>query len=55
MCEEKIQLQSMSKAIICFNQRFVIKNSSSDVSCLTSIFDLSNLKITTSIKKIGSC
>ena len=37
--EEKIfRLQSMSKAIICINQRFAIKNSF--VSCLTPIQDL---------------
>ena len=33
----------MSKAIKCVNQRFAVKNSG--MSCLTSIFDLINLKI----------
>ena len=38
-----LKLQPMSKAIKCVNQRFAVKNSG--MSCLTSIFDLINLKI----------
>ena len=38
-----LKLQSMSNAIKCVNQRFAVKNSG--ISCLTSVFDLINLKI----------
>ena len=39
---EMFQLQPMSNAIICVDQRFSVKNSG--ISCLFSKFDLLNLK-----------
>ena len=45
LCEVKIfQLQSMSNAIRCIDQRFAFKNSG--ISCLALIFNLSNLRTT---------
>ena len=41
LCKVKIfQLQSMSNAIRCIDQRFAVKNSS--ISCLALIFKLKN-------------
>ena len=45
LCEVKIfQLQSMSNAIRCIDQRFVFKNSG--ISCPALIFNLNNLSTT---------
>ena len=45
LCEVKIfQLQSMSNAIRCIDQRFAFKNSR--ISCLALIFNLNNLRTT---------
>ena len=45
LCEVKIfQLQSMSNAIRCIDQRFAFKNYR--ISCLALIFNLNNLSTT---------
>ena len=54
MCEEKkIQPQSMSNVIMCVDQRLRLAVKNSGVSCMASIFYLSNLKIKFSMHKIS--
>ena len=52
LCEVKIfQLQSMSNAIRCIDQRFALKNSR--ISCLALIFNLNNRRTTILYTKIS--